>query len=444
MSLAGETKGLDAEEPGTTFVPGTCSPGLNLSPDDRVWHAISCGEFAYFESMRELDREETAAPPADLVLVTEIFPPGMGGSAQLFSNAYSRLRGTPVTVLTPVAGAAERATGLRVVRSKPSRSWGLLHPRAAAHHARLAWTIRRLARGRRAVVHCGRILPEGMAAFLSHLSGGPPYVCWAHGEELAYFRESRELTALATRVLGRASSLIANSRNTARLLEQFGGVEERVRVIYPGVDPDLFRPDASGAQEIRARFVPHDGQLMLTVGRLQRRKGHDVTIRALATLRERLPGLHYVIAGDGEERARLTSLAREHGVEQRVSFVGNVSACDLPRYYAAADFFVHPNRIEQGDFEGFGMVFLEAAAAGLPVIAGRSGGAPEAVSENVTALLVSGTDVGELSDAVCRLSESSEMRSELGAAGRLRAVQHFTWESTAAHLAELHDSIPVR
>lgn len=90
------------------------------------------------------------------------------------------------------------------------------------------------------------------------------------------------------------------------------------------------------------------------------------------------------------------------------------------------------------------MVFLEAAAAGLPVIAGRSGGAPEAVSENVTALLVSGTDVGELSDAVCRLSESSEMRSELGAAGRLRAVQHFTWESTAAHLAELHDSIPVR
>src|SRR5262249_32016510 len=151
-----------------------------------------------------------------------------------------------------------------------------------------------------------------------------------------------------------------------------------------------------------------------TVGRLQRRKGHDLTIETLAALKPALPHLRYVIVGEGEERARLEALVAHHGLSDRVTFAGAVAAEELPSYYAAADIFVHPNRVDAGDVEGFGIVFLEAAATGLPTIGGNSGGVPEAIEGDVTGLLVDGTDVNELAIAVRRLAESATLRREMG------------------------------
>jgi phosphatidylinositol alpha-1,6-mannosyltransferase len=114
---------------------------------------------------------------------------------------------------------------------------------------------------------------------------------------------------------------------------------------------------------------------------------------------------------------------------------------ELPRYYAAADLFVHPNRVDGADFEGFGIVFLEAAACGLPVIAGRSGGVPEAVAEGVTGMLVSGTDIGELQQAMTVLIESPEKRREMGAAARSRVLAEFTWQRAADELSAVHAQV---
>jgi phosphatidylinositol alpha-1,6-mannosyltransferase len=376
-----------------------------------------------------------------ILLVTELFPPDVGGSAELLANTYERVGVAPITVLTASPNAAAATPRMQIVTA-PVRTarWGLLHPAALLHHVGVARQIRR--RGRDVgAVHCARALPEGLAAMLAQAAGAPPFLCWAHGEEIGYVRSSRELSWLASRVYGRAAAVVANSQNTADMLAAFGVGGDRIHVVRPGVDSVRFRPDAMGAAVLRAELAENGTVICLTVGRLQERKGHDLAIRALAALGERPSGVKYVIVGDGEERPRLEALVRELRLESTVVFRGRVPADDLPRYYAAADIFVHPNRIVGSDFEGFGIVFLEAAASGIPVIAGRSGGVPEAVVDGETGLLVSGTDVAEMTAALSSLLGAPERRRAMGNAGRLRAASEFTWQRAADRVAVLHEKI---
>jgi phosphatidylinositol alpha-1,6-mannosyltransferase len=246
------------------------------------------------------------------------------------------------------------------------------------------------------------------------------------------------------RVVAGAGAIVANSVNTAAMLQAEHMRMRRVEVVHPGVDTTRFRPGIAGAEALRRRLAPAGEILLLTVGRLQRRKGHDLVLQALARLNSGGPLFRYVIVGDGRERARLELMARDLGVAQIVTFIGAVPTDELPAYYAAADIFVHPNRVEGGDFEGFGIVFLEAAAAGLPVIAGASGGVPEAVADGVTGVLVSGIDVDELSGTLASLSTSADRRRTLGLAGRARAEREFTWERAAARVLAIHQEIAAR
>jgi phosphatidylinositol alpha-1,6-mannosyltransferase len=367
------------------------------------------------------------------LLVSQFFPPAIGGSANLLSNVYSRL-GDRVTVLTDArfSPGPDGPLGTLDLRRETIATphWGLADPRGLLRHARTARTIRRLA-GARGVAHCARVLPEGVAAWLARRAGGPRYVCWSHGEDLATATTSRELLLTTKLVLRGASRALANSRNTAALLERLGVPSAEIRVAYPGVDAQRFRPDVDGGA-IRRRLGAARDPLLLSVGRLQLRKGHDRAIRAVAQLRHRAPGLRYVIVGTGEEENSLRRLAQECGVAARVHFEGAVSEADLPAYYAACDVFVLPNRKEGEDIEGFGIVFLEAQASARPVIAGRSGGAPEAVADGETGLLVSGEDVAELAASIERLIASPELCRTLGAAGRARVLRDFTWDRAAA------------
>ncbi|HEX6209274.1 MAG TPA: glycosyltransferase family 4 protein, partial [Methylomirabilota bacterium] len=367
------------------------------------------------------------------VLVSEVFPPAVGGSGLLLEQVYGRLDGVPVTVLASgirpaLAQGPGRLPVTRVDMSAPD--WGIVRPAALRRHVRVARAIRAAAPGD-AVVHCARALPEGLSARLAGTRRRLPYVCWTHGEELGFASTSRELTRLMRYVYRHAAAVVANSRNTARLLENWGVTPERITVVYPGVDSSRFHPGVE-ASALRQSLARPGEVVFLSVGRLQRRKGHDLVLAALARLAGGDQPIRYVIAGDGPERERLEAQAASLGVSDRVCFQGAVDTRDLPAYYAASDVFVMPNRAEGVDFEGFGIVFLEAAASGRPAIGGRTGGVPEAIEENVTGLLVSGTDAGELADAMQRLARSPELRRQYGAAGRTRACEQFSWERSAA------------
>lgn len=388
------------------------------------------------EYARLEDRSQAGDRSAALLL-TELYPPAVGGSAVLFHEIYRRLEGVPVTVITePRALPAEAGDGPRqVTHPIATPEWGLRSLAGARHHWSTARAVRRLAAG--GVVHCARALPEGLAAWMASQAGGPAYICWSHGEDLVTARSSREFGFLTGRVLRRAAFAVANSRNTASLIAGFGVPDDRIKVIYPGVDATRFSPDVP--RTIRHELGLRDEHtVLLSVGRFQRRKGHDLAIRAVARLRESVPMLRYVVVGDGEDRHYLEGIVAACGVGDMVRMVGEVPADRLPGYYAAADAFLLPNRIEQGDIEGFGIVFLEAASTGLPVIAGRSGGVPEAVAEGTTGLLVSGTDEHELAQTIASLVADPCLRRSLGLAGRQRVLASFTWDRAAEAVTAMH------
>jgi phosphatidylinositol alpha-1,6-mannosyltransferase len=376
-----------------------------------------------------------------VLLLTELFPPAVGGSPMLFGSIYSQLRDVKVTVLTDdgVRGPAPatRDADLTIVRRPiATRHWGLLDRHGLWNHIRVARFARALGSREQVVVHCGRALPEGVAAWLSQRLGGPSYVCWAHGEDIATAHLSREFTWLMKQVYLGAAVNIANSRNTGRMFEALGVPRDRIHVVYPGVNVERFHPANDGSR-LRARFAAGAKIVLLSVGRLQRRKGHDLAIEAMSRL-DRSLSIQYLIAGDGEERSRLEALAAGLDVQDRVTFLGEVPARDLPELYAACDVFILPNRIENGDVEGFGIVFLEAAATGRPAIGGNTGGVPEAIADGETGVLVGGTDAGELAAAIQQLAGSEAMRLSMGMVGRERVCRHFTWERAADEVQRVH------
>ena len=369
-----------------------------------------------------------------ILVVSEVFPPAIGGSGALLENVYRRIPDRRVRVLTrdvppelpPYSGPLEVS---RISMSAPD--WGVIRPSSLRRHLRTARAIRQALGREPAVVHCARALPEGLSAAMALAGGAGRYACWLHGEELGFASTSRELTWLARRVYSGATTVFANSHNSARLLIRDWGVpEEKVHVVHPGVDPERFRPDVDGAA-LRSRVARPDDVVFLSVGRLQRRKGHDMVLQALAQLRARVPGVRYVIVGEGPHQRQLEADVDALGLTNIVHFAGPARAEDLPAWYAASDVFVMPNRSDGVDFEGFGMVFLEAAAAGKPAIGGQSGGVPEAVEDGVTGRLVDGTNIAELEAAMRALAESQSLRAQYGGAGRERAVRQFTWDRAA-------------
>jgi phosphatidylinositol alpha-1,6-mannosyltransferase len=381
-----------------------------------------------------------AAKSGSILLVSEVFPPAIGGSGALLENVYRRLPGRHVRVIAHPAAAGRYAGPLEVTTvPMVAPDWGVLRPASLRCHLRITRAIRRALAAEPALVHCGRALPEGLSTMLA--APRRPFVCWLHGEELGYSSTSRELSWLATRVYRRAAAIVANSHNSKRLLvADWGIAADSVHVVHPGVDIDRFHPGLASA-DLRARVAGPDDVLFVSVGRLQRRKGHDMVLRALGDLRSQLPSARLAIVGDGPERGRLEAEAAALGVADIVTFVGESDEADLPRWHAAADVFVMANRTDGVDFEGFGIVFLEAAATATPVIAGQSGGAPEAVEDGATGLVVDGADPIAIRGAMLRLATSPALRRQFGEAGRARVVSQFTWSHAAARLDAIHERV---
>jgi phosphatidyl-myo-inositol dimannoside synthase len=278
-------------------------------------------------------------------------------------------------------------------------------------------------------IHCAKVLPEGLIALFMKLVKRIPYLLYAHGEEIQMGLTSRKFRWLIPKIYNAASVIIANSRNTQNLLQNIGVHLAKIHVIHPGVNLQLFHDGKESAQMLREQYHLGDAPVLLTVGRLQRRKGHDMVIRALPLIQAKLPRTTYFIVGAGEELAYLQRLVDEMGVADSVIFTGCVADEALLGYYAACDVFIMPNREIDCDIEGFGMVYLEASAAGKPVIGGRSGGTEDAILDGVTGLRVDGASVVQIANAVIALLNDPDTSRMMGERGRLRVEREFTWES---------------
>lgn len=373
-------------------------------------------------------------------MVSTDYPPIRGGISSLAWQAAADLarRGHDVEVVAPSwPGDAEHDAdeACRVFRT-PGYGWGYLRGLPL-----LARAAARLALRRPDVLLPMNVAYGGLATLgLRALGVRTPYVMFAYGLEFARFQGSPLMRRLYRRVYDGAERVFAVSGDTRRRLEDFG-VRRRVDVMWPGVDLRRFTPEGG---DFRDRLGLRGHPVIGTLSRLVERKGHDLVLRALPEVLAEFPEAVYLVVGDGPDRARLEALARDLGVAASVRFVGEVQEGDLAAWYRTCDLFVLPSREirRSGHVEGFGIVFLEAGACGLPVVGGRSGGVVEAVEEGRTGLLVDPESPAELTGALLRMLRHPEEARALGRAGRDRAERQFTWERCLAPLGDLLEELP--
>lgn len=373
------------------------------------------------------------------LVITELFLPTKGGTAVWFSEVYRRLGGKDIHIVTAaVPGAAEvDETHPNAVHRVPLTRVPWLKPESLAMYLRLFVTAMRLARSRRfEAVHAGRALPEGLVAWAVARLKGLPCVIYAHGEELTTWGQGAKYKTMRF-ALRHADRVIANSDYTRDVLVDMGVDPARITLINPGVDIERFRP-ALPCADLRASLGLTAGQpLILSVGRMQKRKGFDRVLSALPTLVEHGHDVHYALIGIGEQMEELKAQAQALGIAARTHFLGHVSPEDLPRWYNACTFFAMPNREVDGDTEGFGMVFIEAGACGKPSVAGIAGGTGSAVEDEVTGLRVDGASVAAVTAALARLLAEPALAEAMGAAAQARAVERHSWQSVAEQTAAL-------
>jgi phosphatidylinositol alpha-1,6-mannosyltransferase len=261
-----------------------------------------------------------------------------------------------------------------------------------------------------------------------------------HGHEVGWSMLPGARQALR-RIGSTVDVLTFVSRYTrSRFAAAFGPLAA-LEYLPPGVDADRFRPDPLARAMVRARHGLGDRPTVVCVSRLVPRKGQDTLIRALPLVRRRVPDAVLLLVGGGPDRDRLAALATSVGVADHVVLTGGVPSEELPAHYAAGDVFAMPSRTRgRGlDVEAFGLVYLEASATGLPVVAGRSGGAPETVRDGVTGLVVDGRSVDEVADAVGGLLGDAERAAKFGVAGREWAGEAWDWADLADRLRRLLD-----
>jgi phosphatidylinositol alpha-1,6-mannosyltransferase len=206
----------------------------------------------------------------------------------------------------------------------------------------------------------------------------------------------------------------------------------------PGVDSTVFRPGAGG-DEVRRKLGLTDRPVVVCVSRLVPRKGQDVLVRALPLIRQRVPDTALLLVGGGPLAPKLRELAASLGVADDVVMTGSVPWEELPAHHDAGDVFAMPCRSRYGglEVEGLGIVFLEASATGKPVVAGRSGGSPDAVRDGETGYVVDGTSVEEVADRVAGLLEDPATAAAMGAAGRAWVERDWQWDVLATRLRGL-------
>ncbi|MCT7660204.1 glycosyltransferase family 4 protein [Mycobacterium deserti] len=373
-----------------------------------------------------------------VLLVTNDFPPRRGGIQSYLHELVRHLVDTGRHTLTVYAPAwkgaeefdADASGGYSVVRHPGTLM--LPVPSVANRMKRL------IDRHGAETVWFGAAAPLALMAPLARDAGAGRVIASTHGHEVGWSMLPGARTAL--RRIGTHTDVVTYVSNyTRNRFASAFGPKAALEHLAPGVDPDRFAPDEVARAELRARYRLGGRPVVVCVSRLVPRKGQDMLIRALPAIRERVNGAALVIVGGGPYRSALHRLAHDFRVAEHVVFTDGVPGDELPAHHAMADVFAMPCRTRGAglDVEGLGIVYLEASATGVPVVAGRSGGAPETVRDGETGVVVDGWDVGAIAASIGDLLAKPDRAARMGAAGRQWVLENWQWRSKAQRLAEL-------
>jgi len=367
-----------------------------------------------------------------VLVVTNDFPPRVGGINYYIDQIVRRFPPGDVTVFAsswPEAEVFDAGFPQKVVRWS-SRT---MLPTSAVENR----VVEVIGSEKPDVVLFGAAVPLGLMGPAIVKRTGVPYAAFTHGVEVACAIVPGGRTIM--RRIGRGASLLtAVSDWTRKIIEPVAHCPAPMHLLPAGIDAETFRPDISDA-EIRARHGLDGKPVVCCVSRLVARKGQDQIVRALPAIARKIPEVRFLIVGSGPYEATLRKLARKHAVEDRVIFTGQVSYDDLPLYFRAGDVFAMPcrSRFFGLEVEALGAVFTQASAVGRPCVGGDSGGAPEAVRDGETGLVVNSRSVAGIGRAIIALLEDPALAAKMGEAGAEWVHRELTWEAVAGNLAAM-------
>ncbi|WP_280485526.1 glycosyltransferase family 4 protein [Nocardia cyriacigeorgica] len=367
---------------------------------------------------------------ARTLLVTNDFPPRPGGIQSYLQALAGQLPPDDLVVYAP------RWRGDSHVKFDAEQKFQVVrHPTTLMLPTPLV--MRRAAKLLRSencdTVWFGAAAPLALMSPVLRRAGAERILASTHGHEVGWSMLPAARQAL--RVIGEQTDVVTYvSKYTRARFSAAFGPNAALEYLPPGVDPDVFRPDPAARAELRQRYGLGDRPTILCLSRLVPRKGQDALIVAMLQIRERVDGAVLVIAGGGPYEEKLRALAEALGVADSVVFTGRVRSDELAAHHTLADVFAMPARTRGAglDVEGLGIVYLEASASGVPVVAGRSGGAPETVIEGKTGRVVDGRKIDQIVDALVGILADPEAAPRMGAAGRQWVEQQWRWGTLGA------------
>lgn len=389
-----------------------------------------------------------------LLLITQYFPPSLGGIQRSNWQIVRNMPADHITVLTDNYGVDSSAVS-------EDASYTLIYKRLFSHKntfktcwLSLFWhSLKAIIQVKPQVIWASEILPIGLVVYIFSFFFSYSYFMSAHGLDILSIEEKNKKSLiprrwLLTRILKKAAFITVNSEYTRQALLKYGIQREQLPTVYPS--PNIRKDNYSG-QQLEKIIAQHKTlqklrkeknngtKILLSVGRLVERKGFDKTIEAMQLIKQSVPDSLFVIAGDGPQRNELEKLAVTCKLQDTVLFVGKVSDEVLAGLYEICDVFTMVSRQIDSDVEGFGVVYVEAASFGKPVIGAKSGGITDAVREytgnnldSANGLLVNDpTNVDEIAESIITLFTDSKLSEHFGKNG-INWSKKFTWEGTAA------------
>ena len=380
---------------------------------------------------------EVSSSDPRILCITNDFGPRAGGIETFVMGLIERLPFGSVIVYTSAQENSApydlkwlKEFGVEVVRDKSK----ILLPTPG-----VAYCVNALVRERKiTTVFFGAAAPLGLLSKGLRRAGVKEIVALTHGHEVWWSKVFPFTLAMKSisRQVNTLTYLGEFTRNAISKSVTKVAAQSMVK-IAPGIDTDHFSPQ--DARELRNELGLSEKKVIVSVGRLVHRKGQDVLIEAMPAIIKDVPYAHLLMIGEGPYRGYLENRVKALGIQESVTFIGRIHYVDLPRYLCVGDLFVMPSRSRLAglEVEGLGIVYLEASACGLPVIAGDSGGAPDAVLEGQTGLVVDGTSKSEVAAAVVELLLDPDRSRAMGVRGRQWIIQEWRWEIWSARFAEL-------
>ncbi len=356
-------------------------------------------------------------------IIAENWPPRIGGIERYVTGIAEGFAKKDHEIIVFAPPGSTAIPGISVIT--PRIFWPIIKP------SWMPFALYLLARAlvrKPDVIICGKALFEGRVARMLKKILGIPYIVCTYGMEIATWKSHIKTSTQTSHVLHDATHVLVMNKQTKESVINLGAHEERVEFIYPGINPDSLDQknnpdDVLKTYDIAAPYI-------LTVSRLVKRKGIDDLLQAMSNIQTTI-----VIVGDGPERSNLEQLAQKLGVHAK--FLGAISDEDVHALYSRAQLFALTPKELPGDYEGFGIVYNEAAYFGLPVVGTRTGGVPEAVQDGVTGILALPGDISSISQAIATLLENPDKATHYGEMGKQRVAEKFTWNSIIGSLENI-------